>query len=555
MAQFNSANGSFQGHNRTLFEVNQIATSNGAPVTTANRFPVDIGNTTNTTYARNDDNTQLDTSGRLRVATQGQQWWYSPSIDKDGDLRYQESFTGTGAASVWVQNLAAIHLTSGTANNGFTIRASRRRHKIRPGVSHQWYTTACFDGKQTNVTKRLGMFTSYNGIFFEVSDDLYAVVRRRLPDGTLKELRVRRDAFSHDRLDGSANYNPTGFNWTVDTTAALTSWVSTTPVTVSATTVYRTVFNHDGTAHTKFVVGDKVEVSGITPTTYNNTPYITALDASTVTVTYIINPGSFSSMSSGSIKGNGFLRATTFFFDFHGGRTSHIRFCIQGPLGPETLHVFDLGNTLGTQYENAPALMERAEIQNTGAVDHLPSLTIMQSAYNIEAESELNPGFGVATNNTYLQYSTAGTAEYPVIGVALRAGEPYQRGDLQVQSIHIVDLNNFGNQNSQPATFYWRLVLNPTIGGTVPASVDVGKATRQWNYTAATTISGGIDLTGGYCTSYSGAIDVKSALNFINLGSNIDYTDSDKIVLVVKQVRGGSSNGQIIATINFIESL
>lgn len=549
MAQFNSANGAYQAHNHTLFEVNQLATSDGSIVTDHNGLPVTA------TYSRADDNTQLDTSGRLRVAQAGQQWWYSPSVDKDGDLRYQESFVGTGAASVWIQNLAAIHLTSGTDSNGYTIRGSRRRHKIRPAVSHQWYATACFDGAQTNVTKRLGMFTNYNGMFFEVSDDLYVVVRRRLTDGTLKEQRVKRDAFSHDRLDGSANYNPTGWDWTTDTTASLTGWVSTTSVTVGATTVYRVVFTHDGTADEKFTAGDKVEVSGVSPTTFNNTPLITALTASTVTVTYVTNPGSFSSMTSGSIKGNGFLKTNTFFFDFHGGRSSHIRFCVQGPLGPETLHVFDLGNQLGTQYENAPALMERAEILNTGAVNHLPSLTIMQTAFNIEAEAELNPGFGVATNNTYLQYLAANTAEYPIIGVALRAGEPYQRADLQVQGISIMDLNNFGNQQTTPATFYWRLVLNPTLGGTVPASVDTGKATRYWNYTTATTISGGFDLVSGYFNSYSGTIDVRNALNFINLGSNLDYTDSDKVVLVVKQMRGGSQNAQVIATLNFIEAL
>jgi hypothetical protein len=43
MAQFNSANGSYQTHNKTLFEVNQIATSNGAVVSNTNRFPVTLG--------------------------------------------------------------------------------------------------------------------------------------------------------------------------------------------------------------------------------------------------------------------------------------------------------------------------------------------------------------------------------------------------------------------------------------------------------------------------------------------------------------------------------
>jgi len=41
MAQFNTSNSSFQAQNKTLFEVNQIATSTGSLVTSSNRFPVD----------------------------------------------------------------------------------------------------------------------------------------------------------------------------------------------------------------------------------------------------------------------------------------------------------------------------------------------------------------------------------------------------------------------------------------------------------------------------------------------------------------------------------
>jgi hypothetical protein len=41
MAQFNTGNNSFQAQNKTLFEVNQLATSNGSLVATTNRLPVD----------------------------------------------------------------------------------------------------------------------------------------------------------------------------------------------------------------------------------------------------------------------------------------------------------------------------------------------------------------------------------------------------------------------------------------------------------------------------------------------------------------------------------
>ena len=43
MAQFNTGNNAFQAGNKTLFEVNQIATANGDLVTTTNPFPVTLG--------------------------------------------------------------------------------------------------------------------------------------------------------------------------------------------------------------------------------------------------------------------------------------------------------------------------------------------------------------------------------------------------------------------------------------------------------------------------------------------------------------------------------
>jgi hypothetical protein len=43
MAQFNTGNNSFQAANKTLFEVNQIATANGSLVTNTNPFPVTLG--------------------------------------------------------------------------------------------------------------------------------------------------------------------------------------------------------------------------------------------------------------------------------------------------------------------------------------------------------------------------------------------------------------------------------------------------------------------------------------------------------------------------------
>jgi hypothetical protein len=143
--------------------------------------------------------------------------------------------------------------------------------------------------------------------------------------------------------------------------------------------------------------------------------------------------------------------------------------------------------------------------------------------------------------------------EYALLGLGLRASEPYQRADLQLQNIQIIDAGNVNTQNA--GVYAYRIILNPTFGGTaVPAASNVGKASRMWEYSNGTTVSGGITLLAGYVTSTT-ELDVKTALNFLNLGSNIAYDDADKVVVAIKMVVDGTSNGALLATMNYIESL
>ena len=503
-------------------------------------------------YIDSGSNLQMDMVERLRVSPPTQSWWYAPTVDKDGDLRYIESNVGANSGSIFVQNLSGINLSSGTDSNGSMIRISRRRHKMRPGVSMLCAFSVNWNGyvPDGNVTKRVGMFTNYNGIFYEMTNDLQIVVRRRLTDGTLVEKRTTRANFNIDKLDGTGI---TGLDLrpVVHKTSAITAYVSKTAVPITGDgTVYRVVFTVADP--TQFYVSQKGRITGVTPALYNGTVMVTAISGNNVTFVYNIDPGSFVSLSSAKFEHSELHNQYLFGFDFGGSRIGRVRFFMDGPAGRTAIHVEDFGAELSTPFSNAPAISTRYEIFNTGAPGRLPNLTVSSEVVNVEAEMELSPAFGVATNNTPVVYPKGGTATYPVLGVALRAGEPYQRSDLQLQGVTFADLANINQQNS--GVFYWRLVLNPTIGGTVPASIDVGKSSRYWAYTAATTVTGGINLLSGYSSSTQ-QFDVRTALNFINLGSNIEYTDSDKIVLVVQQLVGGTADAQLVATINFIEAL
>jgi hypothetical protein len=55
----------------------------------------------------------------------------------------------------------------------------------------------------------------------------------------------------------------------------------------------------------------------------------------------------------------------------------------------------------------------------------------------------------------------------------------------------------------------------------------------------------------------SGTIaDTRTSLNFLNMGSNVDNTDADKVVLVATIITAGSTaTSSLIASMNLIESL
>lgn len=521
----------------------------------------DFGNALPVTYA---DSIQMDSTDRLRTSVVGQQWWYVPSVDKDGDLRIQEKIQGTGASSTFIQNLASVRLTSGqfyssnTQLTGSAIRASRRRHKTRPGISIEWVGIINWDGLQANVIKRVGMFTNYNGVFFEANaTTVSAVVRRRLTDGTLVETKVPHTQWNKDTMDGKG---PTGYDWRLantTVTANISSVIGTANVAISGDgNVYVVTYQVAAGEIDRLTVGKKFTVSGLNPAGFNDTGLVTSVNNVTnrANIAYVEYTGTYTSANANAKMVNTPLHAVhSYFCDYSGSRIARIRFGMLTDNGKQIVHEMKLGE-LGTQFMSAPALMDRKEIVNIAQpVDFLPSLTIAGSAVNIETTAEINPGFGAAWTPTSITFNktTDVNKEYAVLGVGIRPGEPYQRADLQLNQFQVVDLGNLNPQNA--GVFQWRLILNPTTSqsGTY---TDVGKATHQITYPEGTTITGGITLLTGYNQgTFTG--DVRTALNFLNMGSNIDYTDSDVIILAVKLLVGGSSSSLIQAGINYTEDL
>lgn len=572
VTSINSGNLSIYSGNVTVsgnVSVSNFPASQNVVVTSGN-ISATINSSANTPvlvkYA-DSDNTQLDAVGRLRIAPPIQSYWYTPSVDKDGDLRYQEAFQNN-ANSYFIQNLAQIRMTSGNTYNantsltGSAIRQTRRRFAMRPNVSLEWFGAINWSGAETNVTKRRGFFTQYNGVFFEVSGgDLSFVIRRRLENGTLVTKTIPRAEWNVERLDGTNSaFNPTGRNIDPATSAqtvtinSVASKTGPTSPQNSTEQYYTVTFNTSDTTSITWQLGQHVIVYGLTPSTMNGHGMVTGITTNTVSISYLGDPGTYSS-GTGTIYSDGMYTSYSWWIDFDGSRTNRIRFGVQGKDGPQVCHIEDFTGLLGTRWSNAPAMPDRMEIFNTGAVPYNPALFIGSSSISTEAEVLLNPGFGLAIHDSHVTFdkTTAVGKEYAVLGVGLRAGEPYQRADLQVQRVQLTDIGNLNQQ--QAGIVQWRLVLNPTFSGnTIPSSVNVGKATRQWSYGSNTSISGGVTLLGGYFQGTQ-TQETQTALNFLNMGSNITNTDSDVIVLACKLLVGGSGDSKIAGGFDIIEAL
>ncbi|CAB5220804.1 hypothetical protein UFOVP247_40 [uncultured Caudovirales phage] len=556
--------------NANLYYSNGTAVSNTNPMPISgnvNAVMITSSNTPALVKYADSYNTQLDAVGRLRVSPPIQSYWYTPTVDKDGDLRYQEAFQNN-ANSYFIQNLAQIRMTSGNTYNantsltGSAIRLTRRRFAMRPNVSLEWFGALNWSGAETNVTKRRGLYTQYNGVFFEVSNgDISFNIRRRLEDGTITVKTIARSDWNVDKLDGTNSAtNPTGKNINPATSAqsVTISGVASKsgPFTPQNSTenYYRVVFNTSSTASLTWQSGQHVVMSGLSPSTLNGHGMFVASTANTVTISYLGDPGTYTS-GTGLMYSDGMYNSYSWWIDFNGSRTNRIRFGIQGADSPQVCHIEDFTGILGTRWSNAPAMPDRMEIFNTGVPNYDPAMFIGSSSISTEAEALLNPAFGLAIHDSSVSFNktTDVNNEYAILGVGLRSGEPYQRADLQIQQIQLADLGNLNNQ--QAAIMQWRLVLNPTYAGTaVPAANNIGKATRQWSFANGTTISGGVTLLGGYFQGTQ-TQETRTALNFLNMGSNVDNSNADIVVLACKMLVGGSSSSLIAGGFDIIESL
>ena len=220
MAQWNKNTQDFLNQERSLFEVNGIATKDGQIVSITNPFPVtgNIGIQSGSIITLNPDTTASDAFGRQRISepfTLGD-YKHLYAIDPN----FLDSVSGTGSTVTFIANQAAARLQTGIGSTAYSIHQTKFYHHYQPGKSQLIFSSFNFYAPQQNATKRTGYFDDRDGIYLEqvglsTSDGInagigtYNWVIRTFTSGIATETRIPQSQWNKDKCDGTG---ASGFN-------------------------------------------------------------------------------------------------------------------------------------------------------------------------------------------------------------------------------------------------------------------------------------------------------------------------------------------------------
>ncbi len=190
MAIWNITTQDYLNQERSLFEVNGVATRDGKIVDRFNRFPVDV-------LPAN-----ADAFGRTRVS--------NPLTLFDSSHRYRDNnlwtnlVVGTGSTVGFVTSQGLIHIGIGTTEGCSIIRETTKTFAYQPGKSLLVMNTFVPETPKANLRQRVGYFGADNGIYFEIAgigSTSISFVERSLSLG--KETIVPQTEWNIDKLDGT----------------------------------------------------------------------------------------------------------------------------------------------------------------------------------------------------------------------------------------------------------------------------------------------------------------------------------------------------------------
>ena len=152
---------------------------------------------------RIDDTTKQHTSkNRVKVSTYEVTDYGTFTYSKGLDI-WDEKITGTGSTT-FEEYLGMVKLEVGSDAGDQVIRQTRRVQRYIPGRQNEISMSVIFGTPTTGIRRRFGLFDAEDGAFFEDGGDgtYYVVCRRNTAGGPL-DVRVAREDWNVDKLDGT----------------------------------------------------------------------------------------------------------------------------------------------------------------------------------------------------------------------------------------------------------------------------------------------------------------------------------------------------------------
>jgi hypothetical protein len=155
---------------------------------------------------------QLDGFGRVQVADPVT--LFTSAFQYSREPLVWQCITNNGGNVVHLPNESSVSIVV----TGATETAAMQTYsyfRYLPGKAQQIFQTGVFDSS-TNSIKRLGYYDADNGLFWQMSNNVAAVVRRTKASGTVVDNIHPSSTWNIDRLDGTG---PSGVNFFLGTSS------------------------------------------------------------------------------------------------------------------------------------------------------------------------------------------------------------------------------------------------------------------------------------------------------------------------------------------------
>jgi len=150
------------------------------------------------------DTPMFDAFGRLRSSTAQTLHDSKLLVDAAPQFWSDEQISGSGATSTYSRLRASVTLGVSAATAGQRVRQTKKWFDYQPGKSQLIYVTFVMGAAATGITKRIGYYSTNNGIFLQQTSAGLSFVVRTWISGTPSDANAVAQAnWNIDKLDGS----------------------------------------------------------------------------------------------------------------------------------------------------------------------------------------------------------------------------------------------------------------------------------------------------------------------------------------------------------------